>query len=340
MKILIAGSGSPFSAHEEFHWAHAIQKFLSDQGHQVDMFMLPIVQDPLLLPEQFMAYRLMNTDVSSDILITVGYPAFALKHSRKRTLLFSLSPHLHEWFNSEYGVISTHQYQYLRHSIEKAVRNCLSEAERVICGSEMLSSNLKDWDIKSGAFILDDTLDDVRYTELPDKVQWIVTETTLEPGERIDLLLDTVAFSTGKWKLAIFVPAASAVYYAALESRISKLNINERILIIDNAIPKGVFEKAAIYVNLRYQSIRIPESLVRAVKSETKIVTLTDSGALHEVMRENVNGWLLEPDAKKIAKFIDQTISDILGSEKILDGNHIPLYQIADIATVVKALVG
>ncbi len=87
MRILLAGSVSPFTGREELHWMHAISKGIKELGFKIDTFMLPIVQNPLLLPGQMMALRLLNIKAICDLLITVGYPAFVLNHPRKRVLL-------------------------------------------------------------------------------------------------------------------------------------------------------------------------------------------------------------------------------------------------------------
>jgi glycosyltransferase involved in cell wall biosynthesis len=341
MKIMLAGSVSPFTAREELHWAQAISKKLSESGHQVDLFNLPVVQDPLLLSEQIMASRLLSVDPNCDLLITIGYPAFVLKHPRKRALLFSLASPLHEWFDTEYGVIATPQYHSLRHSIQAAEKSCLAEADCIVCGSANLAAQLKDeYTLRSASYLLDDVLQDKLENGLPAQVRWVVTESTLEPCDRYDLLLEAVAQSSGDWKLAIFVPSSSAVYRDALTQRIEKLAINERIAVVNAPLSTSALEQSLFHIVLRYQSARIPEGTIRAMKSNIPVVTVSDSGALLEVVKHNVNGLVVKPDSKSIAQWLDQTCTDTALVEKLAKGNQKLVGRVANVEMVVRELVG
>ena len=341
MNIMLASSASSFSAREEIHWTRAISKKLSDEGHQVDQFTLPIVQDPLLLTEQLMAFRLLSIDPGCDFLITIGYPAFTLNHPRKRVLLFSLASPLHEWFDTEYGVLATPQYHTLRNSIQAAEKNSLAEANCIVCGSARLAALLKDeYKLKPSFYILDDTVEDESGNDLPEQDLRVITESTLEPCDRYDLLLEAVARSSGKWKLALFVPSASAVYYNALLRRIEQLAIQERIAVIKTPLSTTALEKSLFYLSLRYQSTRIPESIIQAIKSSIPIITLSDSGALLEVVRNNVNGLVLKPDAKNIAQSLDQACLDATFREKLSKGNQNFVNKLVDVEKVVRELIG
>gem|GEM_PF-2256022 len=338
---MLAGSVSPFSAREEWHWAQAVLRQLSDKGHQVDLFTLPVVQDPLLLPEQFMALRLLSVDPGCDLLITVGHPAFVLNHPRKRVLLFSLASPLREWFDSEYGVLATPQYHSIRRSIEAAEKKCLAEAERIVCGSARLTNILGDeYKIKSSAHILDDVYEDRNENDLPAQELWVVTESTLEPCDRVDLLLDSVVLSHGKWKLALFVPSSSAVYHNALLQRLEKLGIQERVFVLNAPLSTKALEKSILCIVLRYKSSRIPECTVRAVKSKTPTLTLSDCGALLEIVRDNVNGWVLKPNARSIAQILDQASADTSLLKKLSEGNRYLLKTITDVGEIVRELTG
>lgn len=341
MKIILASSISPLSAREELHWSQAISKQLSDKDHQVDLFTLPIVSDPLLLPEQFMALRLLSIDPDCDMLITIGYPAYALRHPKKRSLLFSLASTLHEWFDSEYGVLATPQYHALRRSIQMAEKNCLAEASRIVCGSARLAAQLRDeYKLKSSSRILDDVFEDEGGNCLPAQELWIVTELTLEPCDRYDLLLDTVAHSSGKWKLAVFVPSVSTVYQDAFVQRIEKLAIKERVTVINAPLSTATLKKSIFYMTLRYHSTRIPESTIRAIKSNTPIIVLSDGGALLEVVKHNVNGMVLKPNAKSVAQALDQTCMNVTLVEKLSKGNLDYVNRFATVEKVLGELAG
>ncbi len=340
MRILLAASVSPFTGREELHWMHAISKGIKELGFKIDTFMLPIVQNPLLLPGQMMALRLLNIKAICDLLITVGYPAFVLNHPRKRVLLFSLASPLHEWFDSEYGVLATPQYQSIRRDVQNAEKKCLLDAERIICGSTMLAKKLEsEYSLNPSAFILDDTCAEKSNINLPEKEFWVVAESTLEPCDRVDMLLDAVAFSNENWKLNIFVPSASGVYYSALLKRMKRLGIKERIVITTGSLLLGVLENSFVHIMLRYMTTRIPECVIRAIKSNVPTLTLSDCGALLEVVMNNINGLIVEPNANKIAQTLDRISVDTKLAKQLSEGNHELVNRVTDINTVIQRLV-
>ena len=82
MKILLAGSIQGDGSYEEADLCVLLKHELRDAGHMVDCFFLPYERNILSLPEQLLAYRMLDIN-SCDLLITVGYPACILRHQNK-----------------------------------------------------------------------------------------------------------------------------------------------------------------------------------------------------------------------------------------------------------------
>lgn len=340
MRIMVAAAASPFTGREEMHWAQAIVKGLSKKKIEVDLFMLPIVQDPLLLLEQMTALRLMDVENSCDLLLSIGYPAFILKHARKRVLLFSLASSLHECFDSEYGILSTPQYYRIRGAVINAEKKCLAEAEKITCASKSLAKKLKvDYNFTTSSLILDDCLLDVDQNQSLEKGLWITCESTLEPSDRIDLLLNAVANSRENWKLNIFVPSASDVYRQALEHRINRMAINERVVVSDKTLTKAALKESCAYVALQYKTLRIPESALRSVKLRIPIITASDCGALLEIIGNGENGLVVEPFAKEIAQSLDLIVADKKLRQQLSLGTLPTGSEIANVDSVIEELL-
>lgn len=308
MRVLVAGSGSIHSGREEIHWTQAITEELKSRNFEVDSFILPFVNSPLLIPEQMMALRLLDCKESCDMLLTIGYPSFVINHPHKRSLLFSLASSLHEHYDSEYGVLATPEYHRLRSSIYNAERKCLSETEKIYCASDGLAQQLSgDFNLDSTVLSLDDCAPAENATFLPPNSPAIVCETTLEPADRIDLLLSSVARSQSGWQLKLFIPPASIVYMNALSQQIERIGIKQRIKVIFSPLSAAELNKACAYITLPVSSTRIPESLVRALKLSTPIIATTDSGAILEIVDES-NGIICKPETDAITSAMDHII--------------------------------
>jgi glycosyltransferase involved in cell wall biosynthesis len=322
MRVLIAGSCSPFSGREEIRWTTILTKTLKNKGIDVDHFMLPFVNNPLLIPEQMMSLRLLDVKKSCDLLLTVGYPAFVLQHPHKRVLLFSLSSSLHEHFGTEYGVLSTPQYQRIRDAVHVAERKCLMEAERVLCASNTLAAQIQtQFHLQAKTLIFDSNLNDANPASLLEEGAWVVCESTLEPSDRIDLLLNAATHANEQWRLMIFVPSASEVYRQALHQRIERLGLKERVLVKDTAlILQDGSKKAQVFVALPFRTTRIPESLLQAIKSHIPVLTATDCGAILEMTQNEKNGLVAGPSASEIAHAADLLVSDVKLHQRVSQG--------------------
>jgi glycosyltransferase involved in cell wall biosynthesis len=322
MRVLIAGSCSPFSGREEIHWTTTITKALKKKSYEVDTFMLPFVNNPLLIPEQMMSLRLLDVKNSCDILLTIGYPAFVLNHPHKRVLLFSLSSSLHEHFGTEYGVLSTPQYHRIRDAVYAAERKCLMEAERILCASEALATQIQtQYDLPAKALIFDSNLNHPHPEGFFEEGIWVVCESTLEPSDRVDLILKVVTHANERWQLMIFVPSASEVYKEALHKRIERLGLRDRVLVKDSSLSlQEGSKRAKAFVALPFATTRIPESLLQAIKSHIPVVTTADCGAVLEVTQNERNGLVVEPSMSEIARALDLLVSDTRLHQRLSQG--------------------
>lgn len=341
MRVLIAGSCSPFSGQEEIHWTTIITKALKNKGYEVDTFMLPFVNNPLLIPEQMLSLRLLDVKSNCDRLVTIGYPAFVLNHPHKRVLLFSLSSSLHEHFGTEYGVLSTPQYQRIRNAVHEAERKCLIEAKRVLCTSEILAAQIQtQYRLPTKALIFEGILNDSNQTGLLDEGTWVVCESTLEPSDRIDLLLNAVPYTKEQWQLMVFVPSASEVYKEALHKRIERLELRDRVLVQDSSLSLQVgSKKAKVFVALPFRTTRIPESLLLAIKSHIPVVTAADCGAVLEVTQHERNGLVVEPSVSEIAHALDLLVSDTRLHQRLSQGQGRSKRRPLSIENLVASLV-
>jgi hypothetical protein len=343
MRVLVAGAVSPFTAREEIPWVRALAEALQTRNVEVDSFMLPVVQDPLLLHEQMMALRLVDASSSSDLLVCVGYPAFVLRHPHKRVLLFTLASSLHEWFDSEYGVLATPQYRRIRTAVAETERRCLAEAERIACGSPQLAAKLSaDYGLQAAGFFLDDGPEGEQnlagQNSCPlEAGDWIVCESALEPFERIDLLLSAMAQSNGKCRLGLFVPSASETYRNALDQRVNRLGLQDRVTIRDAALSADVLQNSCACIAIPFASPRIPASVVRAVKARTPVIAAADAGGLLDVVARSGFGAVAEPTAARIAEAIDAAVADRLRGSPQGNGSTAPVFSAA--GAVIESLV-
>ena len=283
MNILIGGSLESCTGQEELEIANGIKTALVKQGHTVDSFMLPFEPDFQAIPEQIAALQLFALE-STDLLITVGYPAMFLPHPRKSVYLLKTAPMAHEYWGTQYGTLDNPSFYRIKVAIHEAEQKYLKQVRTIVCGSQLLqrdlierygiSSTVGYYPANMGVTGLDDDLSDSPY---------VVAESDLTPPSRMELLIDTVKTSRGNWNLKWFVPNALNVYKDALIELITKNSLQNRIQVCSGQCTPVAMQKSVAYINLSYETHKIPSSFMRALACSTEVLIPRDSGALLEL---------------------------------------------------------
>ena len=142
MNILIAASINEYSSIEEKELTTALTAELKKLGHKVDWFFLPFNPDPITVLDQILYYQMLDMS-AAELLITIGYPAFALQHPNKIVYLFETMPSLHEYWDTEYGIFESYQYSQVLINLNEIENKFLSSAKKVFCNSKLLADDLK-----------------------------------------------------------------------------------------------------------------------------------------------------------------------------------------------------
>ena len=313
MRILIAGSIQGDSGYEEEFIIKNMVNYLNNAGHVVDSFMLPYKRDMLSLPDQILAYQMIDTSIA-DMLITVGYPACTLRHKNKIVYVLEMSPMLHEYWDSEYGVIANAQYSRIYETINNLERQVLSDAKKIVCNSQLLCDDIAR--IYSLQAILGyyPNVFDVYDNNLSQDKTYYICETSLMPHQRIELLLDVVkVMGCAKWLL--YVPKSDLVYMETLKMQIEERKINENIIVCNDIIPDNVIKSAIAYFAPEYNVRKIPASVTRCVSLGTPVITCEDSGAVSEYVTVYKFGYVEKKSLSNIVKKLQHVENE--GKSKI-----------------------
>lgn len=286
MKILIAGSINEYSSNEE----EAIVKLLTEQlrkkGHTVDNFLLPYKPDALTLLDQILAYNMLDVG-SAELLITVGYPACTINHHRKIIYLLETAPMLHEYWDSEYGILGNRQYSDILIMLREIERRCFTEAQRLICASGVLSDDLKS---RYGltAQVLEYPVLSPKETAKADDCGegYFVTESCLLQNSRFLEFTELVKENTDV-KVSFFIPSADSAYYESL-SRVCQ-GLEDRIKIYSGSPSDSVLKESLGYIHFPYEARRPDNILNRCVKLGVPVTVSEDSGYGAQLSREYGN---------------------------------------------------
>lgn len=310
MNIYIAGAIGAYNCREEIALSERMLDYYKKRGHRVDSIMLPYLPDLRALPEQLLGYRLLTLDQGIDLLITVGYPAFALQHSNKNAFLFGLAPQFHEYWDSKYGIIIQPDRQKkdlsLRSTVIAAETVCLTEAKHVFCGSAAAKADVEKLGVKADVFRYAAPYE-LAETEInADEMPTIVCETNLEAWDRTGLVLEAISLASQKRRLQLYIIDADDMYVKAIKERISRLNISDKVEVHVGCVPKAALQSCAAFINMGIEVRKIPSSLQQAECVGVPCILAKDGGALLEIGgKRNI----VEPIAEDVAAAFDELTS-------------------------------
>lgn len=300
MRILIAGTIQGDNGYEEEYLVKGIEKYLKDNNQIVDSFMLPYSRDMLSLPEQIVAYQMIDLS-NIDLLITVGYPACMLNHNNKIVYLFETAPMLNEYWDSEYGVLANPQYSKLLGAINTCEMMSFKAAKKIVCNSQLLSTDIANkYMVEAITLYYPDVFDSAN-SKIDITEPYYVSETSLLPNHRIELILDLMK-EVSNHKLYLFIPKTNSVYLETLYKQIDERKLNNIVCVNKGIIPENILQNAKAYISTDYQIRKVPGGVIRSASHGINIIACEDSGAIEEFLRVHKCGATEEPDVKLLSK--------------------------------------
>lgn len=283
MRILIAGSVHGDGGYEEEALCGLIAKELKAQGQETDFFLLPYGRNMLSLPDQILAYQLMDAS-DCDLLVTIGYPACMLKHPNKICYLLQTEPMLFEYWDSAYGVLANRQYANIRAMALEAERGALNSAKKVMCGSDLLQQDLKGRLGIDASTLLYPLLCDTQCSKPaePSRQPYWLCESTLLPWQRPNEILNLFdRVSSGKEEmLRLFISNSDPIYVTELMRQISLRSWGDRVHVLHQRADMAAYQGSLGILHPEYNSRRISASAVAAMALGKPIVAYEDCGAL------------------------------------------------------------
>lgn len=301
MKILIVGALDPHDNHDEKMLCETVSSWYTNHGHTTDICYLPFKMDYYGVHEQILAYRMLTTFPEAEMLVSVGYPAFALKHPNKHVLLMSFLPEFHCNYNTEYGFMEqwykAEKDLRFRQNLLNVEKRCLSESKTIHCSSSVLADEITSLGCESSVFQFCAQLPNREGSEV--EQDEIITQTCLMPMDRIDMLLEAV--KDNNVKLRLFIPSAEECYLEAVRLRAKRYSISDRVRITKTEIGLDDLKQCKGTICLRRGAGSMPSWVQHAVLNEVPSIVASDCGALYEAhsVHETIK---TEPKIEAVAK--------------------------------------
>ncbi len=309
MRILIATSALPFAGGGNRVLAEELLRTAGDAGHEAEILITPQNrygrQCAAYLANRLTDVRMADDGKAIDALISLRYPAFALRHPRHVCWLNHRMREFDDLWPRHRAELSS--WGCIKGGIRRAMlsgfdRRAFHRLHRFFVLSETLRQRVRSWNEVFDPHVLHPPAP-FRPYRCEAYGDFILVLSRLERHKRIDLALRTLSLlpSGISMKIAGDGPAARELYELARQ-----LNLAGRVEFL-GAVSEE--EKLSLYSRcglVLFTPLREDFGFItpEAFASAKAVVSCTDSGGPVELIEDGRTGLVSEPDARALANGI------------------------------------
>ena len=318
MRIAICHPQTPFvRGGAEMHM-EGLARALRDAGHDVDIVSIPFKwYPPTELVHQMASWR--SADLSEangvpiDMVIALKFPAYLVRHGRKVVWLIHQHRTAYElWDDPTFADLSPHEEGPLvREMIWRADRVALGEAKRIFTNSANVAERLRhSLGISAEPLYHRSPLcERLLEMEPGEHGDYLLYPSRLEPLKRQSLAVDAMRHVRTPVRLVL---TGSGPQEQALRRQIAEAGLEGRVA-FEGSVPEerlvelyrealgayfGPFDEDYGYVTIEGMAASRP------------VVTTDDSGGPLEFVRDGINGFVVEPEPRAVARSFDRLYED------------------------------
>ncbi len=320
-RILVAAPQAPYlRGGAELHAELTVQALVA-AGHQADLVTLPYTwTGDMSSLEQAMAWRLANFEQTApgdvDLLIATKYPSYLARHPNKVAWIFHQQREVYDLHPTAYGNFGLADEEIaLRQAIVDLDNEALGEARALFTNSRNTAQRLEQYcGIAATALYAPPPLHErLRSGPFGDYLFFVGR---LDRIKRIDLTLRALSQTRTPVRLRI---AGQGPARQELEALAQELGIVKRVDFLGFVSDDEVIELMAgcLAMVLTPHDEDYGFTTLEAFFAGKPVITSTDAGGVLEFVEDAVTGFVVEPDAERIAAPIDDLFEDRALGERL-----------------------
>jgi glycosyltransferase involved in cell wall biosynthesis len=314
MRVIVASAVAPFVPGGATLLHEWLTAELRARGHEVESISLPFLSVPTEMPRQMVGLRLIDVRDRGDVLIALRYPAHLLRHPRKSVwFLHHHRPAFDLWGTEYQDIPNTEEGVGLREMLRSADNVGLSEATGLFCNSAVMRHRIQKFNGLEAEVLLPPLHQPERYR--PEQYgDAVVAVARVGAHKRQRLLVQAMEHVRTPVRLVVAGRADSASTADELhrlasapgiegrvELRLGHIAENEKVSLINRAL-------AVAYIPVDEDSYGYPS--LEAHHAARAVVTCSDSGGTLELVENERNGEVVEPDPRALAAAFDRLWED------------------------------
>ncbi len=320
MRVIIVTSTAPFvhgGANLLVDWLEAA---LTSRGHEVDTFRIPVDTRADRLPGQLLGLRMWDFTGHGDRLIAVRTPSYLVRHHSKVVWFLHHHRPAYDLWDSYPDVPDDGTGNEFRRMMFVSDELALGEAKAVFTNSQRVAERLRDFNGLDSE-VLYPPLGESQEPRPGPFSDTLVYVSRITPHKRQILAVEALARTQTPVRLALAGGDGGLGESDRIRSAVVRLGLADRVDFYDEVITEDrknellAHALGVVYIPKDEDSYGFVG--LEAAAARKPVVTTTDSGGVHELISDQVNGLVTEPDPEALAVAFDTLWSDRTRAEAL-----------------------
>lgn len=315
MKVGIITAKAPFIYGGAEFFADGLKDRLIEYGHEAEIIKIHYSWHSLQnVVDGMLAARCMEL-INMDLAIPIVFPAYLVKHPRKKLWLIHQFRQAYELEGTEYDPFSMSQEdQNIKKMIHNADNKFLKELEgNIYTNSHVVSERLKKYNGISSE-ILYPPLINAETFSCGDFGDYFFYPSRVCSYKRQYMAVEAMKYVKSNVKLVIAGKGDSKKDEEFLQSKIEEYNLADKVTYLNRFISED--EKIELFRNclggiyIPYDEDSYGYVGLETIQSKKPLLTFSDSGGTDVIVQDGINGYITEPSAQQLAEAMDRLYYD------------------------------
>lgn len=292
------------------------------EGHQVEEYFLPFPTAPRPTLSALLGLRATPFGGSGDRLVAIRWPAHILKHENKATWFIHHYRQLFDLWNTPHrGMASDVEAGGYREALRRIDNQGLGESRDVFANSARVQERLRTFNDVESTILLPPLGGDLSRFRTETYGDFIFYPSRITPIKRQMLAVRALRHTSTPVRLVIAGRTEAPHYEKEIRDFVREQGLEDRVELRLSWISED--EKADLYARcLALAYLPVDEDSygypsLEASHSRKPIVTLTDAGGALEFVRNDREGFIVEPNAMQLARVFDRLYEDRAEAERL-----------------------
>ncbi|MCI8622569.1 MAG: glycosyltransferase [Provencibacterium sp.] len=321
MKIIVASTIVPFVEGGGTLIVDWLEEKLREAGHQVDVLKIPFSSYYKEMLPQLLALRLYHLEEACDRLICIRMPSYLLQHPDKYLWFIHHYREVYDLWETPLDFLPKDpETKAIREYVMRADDMAFKEAKKIYTNSKIVSKRLMDFNRVPSTPLYPPIYDPSRFY-CEGYGDFIYYSSRICQAKRQLLAVQAMKYTRSGVRLLLTGKAEQQGYLEEITGFIKRHSLEKKVVLREEWISEE--EKAdynarclaAVYIPVDEDSYGYPS--LEAHHSGKAVISCTDSGGTDELILPGQNGFLVDPDPKKLAEVFDKLYEDKALAERM-----------------------